>query len=176
MCACMRTCVIGREGKEGRDGISHCLDRGLLDARGKVLEGSVAHVPVVAVVGAVLVVVSELKAKDVVHELDRDVVAEEDDIVASSGIGPQVRLGRLREAGVTDERGPHEAVDRLIPEHRADSSVVERGEEAHLRLVVVLANLLRNEPRLMLVIDSKPRIHVDLVHESCEERAGAGIE
>ena len=49
MCACMRTCVIGREGKEGRDGISHCLDRGLLDAGRKVLIRRVPHVAVVPV-------------------------------------------------------------------------------------------------------------------------------
>lgn len=56
------------------------LNGSLLHARWKVLEWSVADIAVVTVVWAILVVVSELEAVDVVHELHSNVVSEEDNL------------------------------------------------------------------------------------------------
>ena len=153
----------------GSRGGSHGLDRGLLDARREVLEGRVADVAVVAVVGPILVVVSELEAEHVIHELHGDVVAKEHHVVAGGSVRPQVGLGSLRDAGVAHEGRPDEAVHGLVPQDGADGGVVEAGEEADLSLVVVLADLPGNEPCLVLVVHGKTSVHVDLVHEGCGE-------
>jgi hypothetical protein len=57
---------------------------------------------IIPVVGTVLVVVSELEAENIVHELNGDVVSEEDNVVSSSRISPQVGLGSLRQTGVPE--------------------------------------------------------------------------
>ena len=45
--------------------------------------------------------------------------------------------------------------------------MLTRGIRICVLTVVVLADLLSDEPRFVLVVDSKTRIHVDLVHECC---------
>jgi hypothetical protein len=115
------------------------------------------------VVGSVLVVVSELESEHVVHELNSDVVSEEHNVVSGRSVCPQISLGSLRKTGVPgvkvyfevkplrdckfshntqnlpDERGPDEAVNRLIPENSADSRVVKACEEAHHSLCAIHA-------------------------------------
>mmetsp|Transcript_14552 Transcript_14552/g.33421 ORF Transcript_14552/g.33421 Transcript_14552/m.33421 type:complete len:208 (-) Transcript_14552:129-752(-) len=142
------------------------LDGSLLHARRKVLEGSVADVAVVTIVWAVLIVVGELEAIDVVHELNSHVVSEEDNIVAGSSVSTQISLGGLADARVADKWWPDQAVNRLVPENSPEGSIIQRGEEAHHSLIVVLADLLGDESSLMLVVNGQPSIHVDLVNES----------
>jgi len=125
------------------------------------------------VVGTVLVVISQLKPKHVVHELYSNVVAEEDDVVTRGGIGTEIRLSGLRDARVAHKRRPHQAVHRLIPQNGTEGSVIQRGEQAHHGLVVVLPDLLGDEPSLVLVVNSKTRIQVDLIHEICNKHTAS---
>mmetsp|Transcript_37068 Transcript_37068/g.116657 ORF Transcript_37068/g.116657 Transcript_37068/m.116657 type:complete len:212 (-) Transcript_37068:1029-1664(-) len=141
------------------------LDGSLLHTRWKVLEWSVADIAVVTVVWAILIVISELEAVDVVHELHSNVVSEEDNVVASSSVSTEISLGSLTDAGVANKRRPDQAMNSLIPEHSPESSIVQGGEETHHSLVVMLADFLGDETSLMLVVNGQTSIHVDLINE-----------
>jgi hypothetical protein len=106
------------------------------------------------VIGAVLIIIHELEAIDIVHELNSNIVSDEDDVIAGSRVCAQVCLGCLGDARVPNERRPNEAVNSLVPQHSAEGGIVQAGEETNNGLIVVLPNFLSNETRLVLVVNS----------------------
>mmetsp|Transcript_46466 Transcript_46466/g.123324 ORF Transcript_46466/g.123324 Transcript_46466/m.123324 type:complete len:216 (-) Transcript_46466:112-759(-) len=153
-------------GGDGASVDSIGLDRGLLNAGRKELIGSVAYIAVIPVVRAVLVIIHELEAVHIVHELNGHIVAEEDNVVASGGVGTEISLSSLRDARIANERRPNEAMHSLIPKNCAEGGVIEAREQADDSLIVVLADLLGNEASLVLVVNSKASIHINLIYES----------
>jgi hypothetical protein len=129
------------------------------------------------IVRTILVVVHQLEAVHIVHELDGNVVSNENDVVSGSGVCTEVGLSSFRNSRVAHERRPHKTVNGLVPQNSTECRVVEAGEEANDSLIVVFADLLSNETCLVLVVYSKTSIHVNLINEGrgLEERELGGL-
>ena len=119
----------------------------------------------IPVIRAILVVIHQLEAINVIHKLNSDVVADENHVISRRSVSAKVGLGGLRDTGIPHKRRPYKAMNSLVPQDSAESRIVKAGEKANYGLIVVLPDFLGDETSFMLVVNSQPSIHVYLVNK-----------